>query len=339
MLVANQQRLQIVAPVACVLCVAVGCVLMPALARAQPRLALKYSGEQAVLILDGEPGTIYSIQYTENLSSANSWRDRALVRAEASGTSWIDPSAPSLGQRFYRAVRVQPPADTNLAFIQAGTFLMGSPTNEPGRLPNEGPQRILTIGSGFWMGKYLVTLGEYQLLMGTNPVFTGELRLPAPQVTWRDATNYCRVRTEQERTGEQIPANSAYRLPTEAEWEYACRASTSTAFSYGDDPGYTKLANYAWYRNGGAEMVHQVGQKLPNPWGLYDMHGNVWEWCEDFYSPYPGGPSDIRYHVFRGGSVLDSARFCRSASRTYDGVDYQYLKAFGFRVVLALQQP
>ena len=109
-------------------------------------------------------------------------------------------------------------------------------------------------------------------------------------VSWYDATNYCGELTERERAAGRIATNSVYRLPTEAEWEYACRAGTSTRFSYGDDPGYTNLTNYAWYGDNSGGTTHPVGQKLPNPWGLYDMHGNVWEWCQDWWSDtYPGG--------------------------------------------------
>jgi formylglycine-generating enzyme required for sulfatase activity len=124
---------------------------------------------------------------------------------------------------------------------------------------------------------------------GTNTDFGTDLNRPVETVSWNDATNYCSRLTQQERAAGQIAANSVYRLPTEAEWEYACRAWTSTRFSYGDDPGYTNLTNYAWYWNNSVGTSHPVGQKLPNPWGLYDMHGNVWEWCEDWIDTYPGG--------------------------------------------------
>jgi formylglycine-generating enzyme required for sulfatase activity len=136
-----------------------------------------------------------------------------------------------------------------------------------------------------------------------------------------------------------------YRLPTEAEWEYACRGWTSTRFSYGDDPGYTSLTDYAWYDANSGSTSHPVGQKLPNPWGLYDMQGNVWEWCQDWYDAYPGGaaldpqgPASGSYRVIRGGYWDDFAWLCRSARRDYDYPDYgdDYI---GFRVVLAPGQP
>jgi len=170
-------------------------------------------------------------------------------------------------------------------------------------------------------------------------------------VSWDDATNYCATLTQQERAAERIPTNAVYRLPTEAEWEYACRGWTSTRFSYGDDESYTNLTNYAWYPGNSGGMTHPVGQKLPNPWGLYDMHGNVWEWCQDWWSDNlpggiavdPQGPQTGSIRVVRGGGwyVFDlggDAWNCRSASRGYysPGVRNFFI---GFRVVLAPGQP
>ena len=187
---------------------------------------------------------------------------------------------------------------------------MGSPTNEVDRLDNEGPQTVVTLTKGFYMSKYKVTQKDYQWVIGGYPsVFTGDFSRPVETVSWEDATNYCARLTQRERAARLIPPNSVYRLPTEAEWEYACRAWTSTRFSYGDDPSYMSLAKYAWYLDNSGHTTHPVGQKLPNPWGLYDMHGGLWEWCQDWYGPYPGGsvidpqgPATGSYRVFRGGS-------------------------------------
>ena len=138
--------------------------------------------------------------------------------------------------------------------------------------------------------------------------------------------------------------HSVYRLPTEGEWEYVCRAWTSTRFSYGDDPGYTNLTNYAWYGDNSGGTTHPVGQKLPNPWGLYDMHGNVWEWCQDWFGAHPGGtaldpqgPITGSERVARGGYWADDDWLCRSVRR--GTLDPPHIFGFGFRVLLAPGQP
>jgi formylglycine-generating enzyme required for sulfatase activity len=240
---------------------------------------------------------------------------------------------------------------------------MGSPTNEVDRNNDEGPQTAVTISRGYWMGKYLVTQGDYLSLMGSNPSFFNGVRQNWPQegtntdfgtnlsrpvetVGWGDATNYCAVLTQRERGAGRIATNSVYRLPTEAEWEYGCRAWTSTRFSYGDDPDYSNLDQYGWFDVNSGNMTHPVGQKLPNPWGLYDMHGNVWEWCQDWYGPYPGGtaldpqgPPMGSFRMVRGGAWRKPAEFCRSALRgVIYNPDFGY-DSFGFRVVLAPGQP
>jgi formylglycine-generating enzyme required for sulfatase activity len=134
-------------------------------------------------------------------------------------------------------------------------------------------------------------------------------------------------------------------LPTEAEWEYACRAGTTTQFYYGDDPAYLALTNYAWYRDNSNGETHPVAQMPSNPWGLYDMSGNVSEWCQDWYGPYPGGTvtnfqgaATGTYRVLRGGSFLDYPRDCRSAVRTSDDPTTGNFNNYGFRVVLTPSQ-
>src|SRR5262249_1984449 len=153
---------------------------------------------------------------------------------------------------------------------------MGSPATELDRSADEVPQTVVTLTHGFWIGKYEVTQGEYLSIMNTNPSnFPGDLSRPVSSVNWLDATNYCARLTERELAAARIPAGSRYRLPTEAEWECAARAGTSTRFSYGDDAAYLSLTNYAWFLDFGILdlTVHSVGQKLPNPWGLYDVYG------------------------------------------------------------------
>jgi formylglycine-generating enzyme required for sulfatase activity len=300
------------------------------------------------LTITGAVGTVYSIEYVTEAGQTNAcdWRCLGFLQSLASPYLWIDKSAPATGHRFYRAVALSSP--TNMVFIPAGTFRMGSSTNEVGGLPKEGPQTEVTISKGFWMGKHLVTQGEYLELMGNNPSFfsadngfTLDLTRPVDSVSWFDATYYCAQLTDQERAAGRIPTNSLYRLPTEAEWEYACRAWTSTRFGYGDDPGYTNLTDYAWYFENSGSMTHPVGQKLPNLWGLDDMHGNLEEWCQDWFGFYlggraidPQGPAAGSLRVLRGGYWEDNAIYCRSASRNQHDPEARHYH-IGFRVLLA----
>ena len=229
---------------------------------------------------------------------------------------------------------------SNLVWIPPGSFTMGSPPSEPGRDPNEGPQTVTTINRPFWLGKYEVTQSEYQSLMATNPsAFLGDLSRPVEQVSWLDAQNYAARLTEQERAAGRLPAGYVYRLPTEAEWEYAARAGTTTRFSFGDDDA--DLGSHGWYISNSGAASHPVGQKLPNPWALQDVHGNVWEWCQDWAGAYPGGsaqnPSGPRTgtaRVARGGSFSRDPSWCRSAYRLSRAPDYA-VDAIGFRIALA----
>jgi len=191
--------------------------------------------------------------------------------------------------------------------------------------------------------EYLAVVGSNPSYFNTNNGFAEDLSRPVEQVTWFDATNYAALLTQRERVAGRIVANCAYRLPTEAEWEYACRGLTSTRFSHGDDLGYTSLTNYAWYHFSDAtETTHSVGRKLPNPWGVHDMHGNVQEWCLDWWGAYSGGtqidpqgPALGLYRVLRGGSSWDPGRYCRSAYRNGLYVPTTWANIFGFRVILA----
>jgi formylglycine-generating enzyme required for sulfatase activity len=331
-----------------VLCWAVWALGPQSSAQTPPVLALQlYAG----LSITGAVGAVYSVEYVTDLAQTNNpsaWRCLEYLQLPASPYLWPDKSRPATGQRFYRAGVFTAP--TNMVFIPPGTFRMGSPTNEVDRYDWEGPQTAVTISRGFWMGKYEVTQGEYLAVMGSNPSnFTGDTNLPVETVSWYDATGYCAALTERERLAGRIGTNCVYRLPTEAEWEYACRGWTSTRFSYGDDPGYTNLTDHAWYWDNSGGETHAVGQKLPNPWGLYDMHGNVWEWCQDWFDTYPGGiavdpqgPATGSSRVIRGGSWygwLDGARYCQSANRLgSNNPDNGYINV-GFRVLLAPGQP
>lgn len=246
---------------------------------------------------------------------------------------------------------------TNMVWIQPGEFMMGSPTNEAQRtLSSLETQHKVTITSGFYIGKYEVTQKEYISIIGKNPSYHafGNYNLPVENLSWKDATNYCNLLTQKELSAKNIPAGWAYRLPTEAEWEYACRAGTTTAFSFGDTITAND-ANFDWHRLYNSEvgtiwvellqkpsagMPVSVGSYAPNPWGLYDMEGNVGEWCQDLYDSYkvgsaidPNGTNGV-YHVVRGSQFPCPGLELRSAAR---GDCYSPNSAIGFRVVLAPQ--
>ena len=226
----------------------------------------------------------------------------------------------SVGQEM--VVSLAEGVEMEFVWIGPGTFMMGSENGES----NEKPVHEVQISQGFWLGKYEVTQGQWEAVMGTTP-WSGEDHVrsnpshPAVYISWNDVQRF--IDKLNDAAGEVV-----YRLPSEAEWEYACRAGTSTRWSFGDDE--SQLGRYAWYRANAWEKNerygHAVGTKRPNPWGLYDMHGNVWEWVQDWYdSDYynssprvdPPGPSTGSGRVFRGGYVYYGAQALRSAYRSY----------------------
>jgi len=201
----------------------------------------------------------------------------------------------------------------------------------------------VTLSRDFWLGKYEVTQGEYSAVMGKNPShFPGELSRPVEKVSYFDAVAYCSAVAKRERDARRLPPGYAYRLPTEAEWEYACRAGTTNLFSFGDST--TEADQYVWTMENSEATTHPVGQKRPNPWGLYDMHGNVWEWCSDWFAIYPAvelkdpsGPKDGKYKVFRGGSWNHAIQFARSKDR-FMMAPSNGIYFVGFRIALSQTQ-
>jgi formylglycine-generating enzyme required for sulfatase activity len=247
----------------------------------------------------------------------------------------------------------QPPKEfTNsigmkLVLIPKGTFMMGSPETEKGRFGGETLHEV-TLTKDFYLGVFEVKQVQYELVMKSDPSKKKALDKnlnqigPVENVSWTEATEFCKRLSE---STEEKKSGRTYRLPTEAEWEYACRAGSTTAFCYGDDEN--TLGEYAQfdevplfrYTKGGA------GLKKPNPWGLHDMHGNVWEWCSDWHAEDPEGSQTDphgadsgKYRIRRGGSFMSSRIGCRSAVRVSDAPDYKW-ETVGFRVALTLESP
>jgi formylglycine-generating enzyme required for sulfatase activity len=190
---------------------------------------------------------------------------------------------------------------------------------------------------------YEVTQAQYEKVMGKNPssfpvakVGNENADLPVENVSWNDAVEFCKKLSD---LPEEKKAGREYRLPTEAEWEYACRAGSKTAYAFDDEEGL--LPEYGWFKRNSSDRTHTVGLLEPNAWGLYDMHGNVWEWCSDRYGDYPkgavsdpSGPKEGSYRVYRGGGWgIDAAR-CRSAIRNWFAPSFRGIR-LGFRVALS----
>jgi formylglycine-generating enzyme required for sulfatase activity len=272
----------------------------------------------------------------------------SLVLAFVAGCATIPPEyqekisgdfGPSQGDVILNSIGMK------LVYIQAGDFMMGSglsPSQVSSQFggnadwyKDEHPQHKVKISEGFWIGQTEVTQAQYRAVMDTNPSnFKGDNN-PVEQVNWSDAMEFCKKLSQKE-------IGRTYTLPTEAQWEYACRAGTSTVFSFGNSE--SSLGDYAWYKSNSNDKTHPVGQKRPNDFGLYDMHGNVWEWCRDWYdSGYynkniitdPENKQGDSNRVLRGGCWDHTPVYFRSAERARFDTDSRYNNS-GFRVVLSV---
>ena len=244
----------------------------------------------------------------------------------------------------------------NLVLIPAGPFSLGNTGSYEGEYDEKPPVTII-ISKPFYISKYEITQQQYKAVMGNKPSeFKGD-DLPVEQVSWYDALNFCNTLSQSEGltpcytiNGTKVTCDfeaNGYRLPTEAEWEYAAKAGTKTDFysgklTYsGNSPIDPNLDKIAWYSANSSNATHPVGQKAPNAFGLYDMSGNVWEWCWDRYAEYPSketkdyqGPEIGTYRVYRGGGWRNLAWYCRSTNRDRNYLDDKN-NSLGFRVVLA----
>ena len=233
-----------------------------------------------------------------------------------------------------------------LALIPSGKFMMGSPKTEAGHNSHEAPQHEVTISKPFYMGVFEVTQEQYKQIIGENPSYFKGTKNPVDSVSWDGAVEFCKKLSA--KTGKTV------QLPTEAQWEYSCRAGSKTRFGFGDkDEDLYKYGNYCdkstthappWQdkdHNDGFDRTAPVGSLKANDWGLYDMHGNVWEWCADWYAGSyanaknqdPTGPDSGSSRVLRGGCWGDDPTYCRSARRSSSGLGFR-CGNLGFRVVV-----
>jgi formylglycine-generating enzyme required for sulfatase activity len=232
-----------------------------------------------------------------------------------------------------RADRVIKEIAANMVEIPRGTFDMGDDFSE---YDDEKPVHKVTV-SAFRISRYQVTQEQWEAVMGDNPSHLQEIDLPVENVNWDDANYFIKKLNKLTEGG-----NLEYRLPTEAEWEYACRAENTGEYCFGDDE--YELVNYAWYDKNSEKTTHRVGLKRPNVWGLYDMHGNVWEWAADWHGDYPKGevtdpkgPKVGSARMLRGGSCNLEAQLARSAFRSWY-VAVSRIRSFGFRLAASEQQ-
>ena len=223
--------------------------------------------------------------------------------------------------------------DVPLSFcwIPSGSFLLGSPSTEEGHEEIESPQHRVVIARGFHMSCTPVTRAQWEAVMGLPPAMPPRASHPAMEVSWEDAQRFLAGLS-------QVLARGSVRLPTEAEWEYACRAGSSGRYAGGDSEA--DLDRVGWYAANSGGATHPVGEKAPNAWGLHDMHGNVFEWCQDWDGSYapgeqtdPPGPPSGDKRILRGGCFTCPPPYCRSANR-YSASPDRRSSNFGFRVVL-----
>jgi formylglycine-generating enzyme required for sulfatase activity len=270
------------------------------------------------------------------------WRIITGLRPDPPGTRTLVnlPSAdPELFGRRAGEIRRDNGLQLTLVWCPAGQFGMGSPEADKDAFSDERPQVDVVLTRGFWLGQTEVTQHEWKEVMGTMP-WTGRGNVvegddfAATYVSWEEAARFCRELTDRERSAGRLPPGWEYALPSEAQWEYGCRAGTKTAYSFGSDPQL--LGEYAWWggkveEDGHAKKeqhAHEVGLKKANSWGLHDMHGNTWEWCADWYADVrdggtdPMGPARGWHRVIRGGGWGDARRSCRSAARLKSDPSY-----------------
>jgi formylglycine-generating enzyme required for sulfatase activity len=318
------------------------------------------------VIINGPSGSLQQVQYSTNPADSNSWVILDHVRLGTLPTPYFDFNT-SGEKRFYRTL-LMGVADTNLVWIPGGTFLMGTPDTEAGRGTNEGPQTMVTLTKGFFIGRFEVRNSEWMAIF-TNVPFLGDelltnyLERPVRNIRWEQAKSYCALKTALDLEAGRIPAGWEYTLPTEAQWEYACRAGTTSVFHFGNEIRRDAIRQDAAFLATSPYPTNlvpvnpifdtppmPVGSFSPNAFGLYDMHGNLEEWCLDIYpvgplQQYPGGSvadpfgtNTTGAFVLRGGATTLPGTDCRSGfrrGRTNPTPSF----TFGFRIVLVKTSP
>ena len=221
--------------------------------------------------------------------------------------------------------------DSDYSWIPSGSLTVW--------VPYANEARLVEMQEGFWMGQHLVTQEAYSSVMGLNPshIDDGEgffrESLPVNNVSWLDAVSFCKAMTNLGKRHDHLPKGYEYRLPSEVEWEYACRAGSATDYYFGDDPA--ELLRHAWFKENSKKQIHPVGLKQPNPWGLYDLYGNIREWVgNSFVNTLLGDSEQDEFRISRGGGYMKSATECKSSSRSTNSL-YHRFRNLGFRVVLA----
>jgi formylglycine-generating enzyme required for sulfatase activity len=283
------------------------------------------------ITLKGTKGTTVKVEVSTNLNGPWLLLTNSIVGA--SDTEFPSPIGTDFSG-FYRVLQKNTPSGPlGFVWIPPGTFMMGSPSSEPDRNADESQHTVIFTG-GLWMSDHEVIQSEYESITGVNPSYFKDQNRPVENVNWQEAVAYCNVLTKKEQGLGLITMQQSYRLPTEAEWEYAAR-SGATGAQYGE------LNDIAWWAGNSGYPTRLVKQKNPNNWGLYDMIGNVSEWCLDDYYVYPKEPTTdpaassgfTLTHIFRGGSIYDNRAGCRFSSRasTFQSVRHE---GRGFRVVL-----
>ena len=292
-------------------------------------------------------GVLY--RTTNAAAASGEWQPLHAFPAKEAVRALTEVQPTESSQAFFRLVLHEMSVHSDMVWVPPGQFQLGSPYDEAERYADEGPQQLKVIPVGFWVHKYEVTQAEYIELMGNNPSFgynseAGELaaNLPVDSVTWEEAKEYCRRLNKQELEANRVPPGYEYRLPTEAEWEYVARAGTTGAYSFGESDKVLHLGEFGWWRENSGETPMPVGQLAPNPWGLYDIHGNVFEWCLEDYDAYEEGGfvafSGADYKVIRGGSFYCPATILRSACRIEPQISDFRNWLTGLRVFLAPKQ-